>query len=507
MEMPITGVVGVLGGGATAVHAVLDSLARPSEERPDAIEVRADLFDTPEAALHALQQLPTDLAAIFTVRLPAQGGKFSGDESLRIRLYREAIERGASLVDAEGGSDAARALARDRVPLIASHHDFGGMPGPAEIDRITRALSDLRPRAVKLVPTAGALADGVRMLDWVAAARPGDPARIGFAMGEMGLPGRVLSLAWGSPFTYAALSGAIAPGQPSVADMKTLYRAGRLGAATRILGVAGNPIAHSLSPNIHNPALAARAIDAVYLPFRLERLADVLPALDPLRIDGLSVTIPFKEEALGLADDPDTRARAAGAANTLVVRRHAGARTIHAHNTDFDGVLGPLRRRGIDSAGLAVAIIGNGGAARGAARALIDAGAAVTLFFRNPARGDPVAASLGAAGLPIDRLERGRHRLIVNATPLGLHAGDPSPVPESAFDGRTIAFDMIYDPPDTPFIQAARAAGAAVIAGGEMLVAQAIEQFRLFTGQSVAWEELERYFLEGQRRRATGSLD
>jgi 3-dehydroquinate dehydratase/shikimate dehydrogenase len=504
MDLPVTGVVGVLGGSAAAVGAVLDSLpSRPPAERPDAIEVRADLLESPEAGIRALARLPRGLPAIFTVRLPSHGGKFTGDEALRVRLYREAVERGAALVDAEGESEAARVLARERAPLIASHHDFGGMPEPAKIERLARALSALAPRAIKLVPTAISLADAVRMLDWVAAARPGEPARIGFAMGEAGLASRVLSLSRGAPFTYGSLGGPVAPGQPSAADLKTLYGAARLGRSTRVLGVAGNPVAHSLSPHIHNPALAARGIDAVYLPFRLGSLAEALPALDPLRIDGLSVTIPFKEEALAIADEADARSRAAGAANTLVVRRPEGSRTLHAYNTDFDGVLGPLRRHGIQPAGLQAAIIGNGGAARGAARALVDAGARVTLYFRNPARGGPVAAALGVEGLPLDRLRPGRHGLIINATPLGLRAGDPSPAPAAVFDEETAAFEMVYGPPETAFLAAARAAGArTAIRGGEMLVAQAIEQFRLFTGQEAAWEELETYFLEAQGRRA-----
>jgi 3-dehydroquinate dehydratase/shikimate dehydrogenase len=504
MDLPVKGVVGVLGGDAAAVAAVLDSLSRPSAASPDAVEVRGDLFESPRAALDALHALPRGLPAIFTVRLPSHGGKFAGDEEVRLGLYREALARGAALVDAEGESDAARALAREGAPLIASHHDLGGMPAPAEIARLTRAILDLGPRAIKLVPTAGALADALAMLDWVAAARPGEPPRIGFAMGEAGLPGRVLSLSRGAPFTYASFGGPVAPGQPSVADLKTLYRAARIGRATRVLGVAGNPVAHSLSPHIHNPALAARGIDAVYLPFRLGSLSEAVPALDPLRIDGLSVTVPFKEEALRLADEADGRARSAGAANTLVVRREGGSRTLHAYNTDFEGVLGPLRRRGIDPAGLPAAIIGNGGAARGAARALIDAGATVTIYFRDPSRGGPVAAALGAAGLPLERLERGRQRLIVNATPLGLHENDPSPVPAGVFDGRTVAFDMVYGPPGTPFLEAARAGGAgATIGGAEMLVAQAIEQFRLFTGRDVTLEELEGHLREAERRRGS----
>jgi shikimate 5-dehydrogenase len=150
---------------------------------------------------------------------------------------------------------------------------------------------------------------------------------------------------------------------------------------------------------------------------------------------------------------------------------------------------------------LSVGVIGNGGAARGAARALLDAGSRVTIYYRNVAKGPPVAAALGAESLPLGELARGRHGLLVNATPLGLHTGDPSPVPASVFEAAGVAFDMVYDPPETAFLAAARAAGAATIPGREMLIAQAVVQFRLFTGAEASHEEFAGNFSEAIRRR------
>ncbi len=510
-DFPIRGVVGVLGGARADVQSGLAALTaletppgggslRPGG--PDAVEIRADLFEDPPEALEVLRRLPPGLPAIFTVRLPEHGGKYSLDEGSRIALYEDALSLGARLLDVERGSDAARDLAGRRAPLVVSWHDFNSMPGPAELERLTREMASLSPLGIKLVPVAQEPVDSVRMLEWVAAARPGEPARIGFAMGEMGLASRVLSIAWGAPFTYAAMGAPVAPGQTSVADLKDLYRAHRLTRSTRVFGVIGNPVAHSLSPHLHNPALAARGIDAVYLPLRLETFPELEHLIDPLKIDGLSVTIPFKEAALRFADEPDERSRSSGAANTLVIeRQHAGNRVIRAYNTDFDGVLGPLARRKIEVRGLSAGIIGNGGAARGAARALKDSGARVTIYFRNPARGRPVAGALGVDASPIEQLTAGRHQLIVNATPLGMHAGDASPVPASVFDPGTWAFDMIYDPPGTPFLEAARAAGGRIIPGREMLICQALVQFRLFTGREATYEELEASFLRAQASR------
>src|SRR5262249_44934280 len=158
-------------------------------------------------------------------------------------------------------------------------------------------------------------------------------------------------------------------------------------------------------------------------------------------------------------------------------------RVVLAFNTDFDGVLGPLKRRQVQARGLSVGILGAGGGARGAAKALKDGGAQVTLYCRNLDRGRPVAEGLGAESKERKERARGTDRLLTNATPLGLHPGDESPVPAAVFDQDTIAFDMVYGPRETPFLRDARRAGAQTIPGQEMLVCQGQAQFRLFTGQ------------------------
>jgi 3-dehydroquinate dehydratase/shikimate dehydrogenase len=457
-------------------------------------------------ALDLVSRLAGKWRLLFTVRLRSQGGSYEGEEGGRLEMYRQALARGAVLLDAELDSGAAGTLAREGAPLIVSHHDFGAMVDDAALESLTARMAALRPRALKIVPTARTPADGVRMLEWTRRGGDGETRRIGFAMGEMGLPSRVLSLAWGSPLTYAAWGMPVAPGQISVGEMKGLYRAGSLGQGTRVFGVIGNPVAHSLSPRLHNPAFASRGLDAVYLPIRLDSFADVPPILDPLRVDGLSVTIPFKEDALRFASRPDERSLSSGAANTLVFQREsAGRRVALGFNTDFDGVLGPLTRRRVPLRGLQVGILGAGGAARGAARALRDAGAAVTLYFRNRERGKPVAEALGVPSKLLGELSPASHGLLINATPLGLHPGDPSPAPASVFKESTIAFDMVYGSAETPFLAAARSAGAQVIPGHEMLICQGLVQFRLFTGREATYEEFEATLKEvGERLADSG---
>jgi 3-dehydroquinate dehydratase/shikimate dehydrogenase len=503
----------VIGGDADEVGRALAALAALAGEapelRPGGVEVRADLCPEPRDGLSILKRLPRGLPVIFTVRLRREGGAFEGDEEVRIDLYRRALLAGAALVDAEWGSEAARALARRGAPLLLSHHDLSDMLPEAELERLSAEMASLSPRALKVVPTARQPLDGARMLEWVARARPDGPFRVGFAMGEAGLPSRVLALSRGAPITYAALGRSVAAGQLSVGEMTGLYRAPRLTVKTRVFGVIGNPVSHSLSPHLHNAALAARRLDAVYLPFFLERFTDLEPVIDRFGIAGLSVTVPFKEDACRFAAPRlDDRSRACGAANTLVFERPGGkaAPAARAYNTDHDGVLEPLRRRGLSLVGLRAGIIGAGGAARGAARALAEAGAAVVIYYRSRERGEPVALDLGVEGKVVADLAAGRHELLINATPLGLHAGDPSPVPAEVFARDTWAFDMVYDPPLTPFLLAARERGARLIPGREMLIAQAAVQFRIFTGEEVAPGELEAAFDRALARRRSLSV-
>ena len=502
---PLRGIVGVIDREAAA-----DVMA--GEALPDClggVELRADLLPSRTMALELLDRVQGRLPVLFTARLREQGGAFGGNERERADLCLEALRRGATLVDVEWGSDAARHLAREDCPLVLSLHDFEGMPRATELERLTRDMESSQPRAIKLVPTARALHDSVRMLDWVDGGRPGSPRRIGFAMGEQGLPSRILSISHGAPYTYGSLGRAVAPGQLPAMELDELYRASSLQRSTRVFGVVGNPVAHSLSPHMHNRALAAHSIDAVYLPMRLDSLDELEPCWRPLRLRGLSVTIPFKEDAFRRADEPDKRSRKARATNTLVVDEEPPSGEspsgepprVRGFNTDIDGVLEPLRRRIEDLRGLSVAVLGNGGAARGGVEALKEAQASPTLYYRNAERGAPVARELGIPGRLLGEFDAGEYAAIINATSLGLEPGDPSPLPGSAFRPGIIAFDMVYVRAETAFLEAARRAGAETIGGAEMLVAQGLVQFRLFTGRDAARRLFEEGFRKGREDR------
>lgn len=255
-------------------------------------------------------------------------------------------------------------------------------------------------------------------------------------------------------------------------------------ARTRLACLLGHPVAHSRSPEIHNAAFAATGFDAVYLAF------DVVPAavgsavggLRALRLLGANVTVPHKRAALGLADERTPEAAAVGAANTLF---WDGDRLV-ADNTDASG-LGTVLERDVGlAAGDAVALLGAGGAARAAAVALGRVGASVRVVARRRAAAEEVASvaaekgAADAAAATFDEPVGPPPRLVLNATPLGWH-GEALPAPFLRFTPDQVALDLVYGV-DTPFLTAARAAGARGIDGLGMLVAQAGASFERWTG-------------------------
>ncbi|HEY3797914.1 MAG TPA: shikimate dehydrogenase [Caulobacteraceae bacterium] len=254
-----------------------------------------------------------------------------------------------------------------------------------------------------------------------------------------------------------------------------------------VAGVAGAPVAHSLSPLIHNAWIDAAGLDAVYAPFSPPRegFATFAKGLAGGAIRGLNVTVPFKEEALALATSASDVARRAGAANLLLFEPDGA---IRADNTDGAGLLAALAEQAPRwrPASGPVVVFGAGGAARGAAAALIDAGAPeVRLVNRTAARAEALAADLGARCRAVaDMLSSlADAALLVNATTLGLEGG-PGPIESFArVPPSAVVMDMVYRPLRTQFLQAAAGASLATVDGLAMLIGQAAPSFEAFYGR------------------------
>ena len=257
--------------------------------------------------------------------------------------------------------------------------------------------------------------------------------------------------------------------------------------ATRVAGVVGRPIAHSMSPILHNAWLAAAGIDGVYVPFSTQpgRFTAFARSLRGGTVAGLNVTLPFKGEALALADEASFRARSAEAANVLVFREDG---LIFADNTDGLGMLGAFAEQapGFDPKAGPVAILGAGGAARGAAAAFVEAGCPeVRIVNRTLARAQEIAAPLGAQALPLSEAVAGFDGVVavVNATSAGLSGSAGLDVPLAATPQEAVIMDMVYKPLKTPFLAEAEALGRRTVDGLAMLIGQAVPSFEYFYGQ------------------------
>ena len=320
-------------------------------------------------------------------------------------------------------------------------------------------------------------------------------------MGEIGFPTRVLSPAFGGMYTYAAPNAAegTASGQVCARQLRNLYRIGKFSRDARIYGVIADPVRHSISPAVHNRAFQARRADAVYLPFLVQpgRLKDFMLLAGRLPLAGFSVTIPHKQKILRYLDQVDPLARRIGAVNT--VWRKAGK--WRGANTDAAGVTAPLERH-VRLAKSSVLVVGNGGAARGAAFALAAAGAKLAITGRNLDRVRALASACGAEALPREQAESRMFDVLVHATPIGMTpriAGVLLSRSHSRQAGVRHGLQLRSRP---RCLQRAKAQGAVAIPGLEMFLEQAARQFEIWTGESAPRAVMEKAALEALSRNA-----
>jgi len=350
---------------AASTAAEMRKLVRQAMRFSRTIELRLDWLanDAQRQKLMAwLARSGVRANFIATFRRRAAGGRYTGDIAGQLIVLKQAVERGCSWCDVEMET-ASRFRAKvlrallGPVKLIISFHDFRRTP--RKLTRLVRHLESWGADAVKVSAQAKDLGDALRVLSLAGRKRN----RIVVPMGDAALPLRILALRQGSALAYAPIGPATAPGQVPLETLRNSYRADRISRRTRVYGVIGDPIGHSLSPLLHNTGFQARRLDAVYLPFRVKDLSDFLESLAEIGIAGFSVTIPHKHAILRHLDDCDPLAIEIGAANTVVVR---GGGKLYGYNTDFVGVLRALERR-MPLAGSRVLLFGAGGAARAVA--------------------------------------------------------------------------------------------------------------------------------------------
>jgi 3-dehydroquinate dehydratase / shikimate dehydrogenase len=462
------------------------------------IELRLDWLRSSRELRQFLRRLGINkkkVCAIATLRRRSAGGKFQGGLKQQREGLRAAISQGCSWCDLEVESaerlhrDEAQTLQRAGARVMISFHDFGGTP--RDLRSVVRRLDRCGGDAIKIAAEARTARDSTRLLGTIGRRRD----MVVVPMGEAGLPGRVLALGTGSALAYASVNEATAPGQLSVGEMRQLYYADRINRRTRIYGAIGDPIAHSLSPVMHNAAFAACRVNAILLPFLVRDLGDFLEARATLGIAGFAVTLPHKQAIIRHLAGCDPLAARIGAVNTVVVR---GKDALYGYNTDYVGVLRALEKR-VRLAGSRVLLIGAGGAARAAAFALAEAGAVTCIWARREERARALARAAGGQAVPRAELKREFFDAIIQATPLGLRPNDASPLRADELNCR-VAMDMIYKPEMTPFLRAARKRKIEIVTGAEMFLAQGVAQWEIWMGARAPMETMRRVVLAATKQ-------
>src|SRR6202158_127792 len=362
-------VCGVIAAGTARD---MTSQVRLGLKSTQTLELRLDyLRNTRErtAFLAWLRRKRPKAALIATCRGRQGGGLFRGSRKERLEVLLRAVRAGCRWCDVEietakRTSPAELQAALSPARLIVSHHDF--RQTPRNLPGVARQLLRAGGEVAKIAGHCRSISDSVRICELARGRRD----TIAIPMGEAGLAGRILALRAGSALAYAAVEQATAPGQLSLDAMIGPYRAAQITRRTRVYGVIGDPIGHSLSPLLHNTAFRARKFDAVFVPFLVRELGDFLRSIQPFGTAGFAITIPHKEGIIRYLDDCDPLAASIGAVNTVVVR---GGGQLYGYNTDYVGVLRSLEQR-MRLAGSRVLLFGAGGAARAAAFALAQAG-------------------------------------------------------------------------------------------------------------------------------------
>jgi 3-dehydroquinate dehydratase/shikimate dehydrogenase len=449
------------------------------------LEFRLDYLEKPLLALPKLKEFlaeNTVVTAIATCRRAANGGKFKRSIAAELEVLQKASASGFHLLDLElETAEAIKAsdlekLRTGGVALMVSYHDY---QSTKDLDGIFERIRPYEPEFIKIVSTAKSLADNVVMMHFLE--RTGDMANmVGLCMGDQGIISRVLAIA---------------------RTLTDTYRISQIDAATRVYGVAGNPIKHSLSPLMMNTAFHRETVNAVYLALQTSKLSDLLTLVRELPLSGLSVTMPLKQEVLKHLENMDPISAQIGACNTIV-RAHDGK--LYGFNTDVGGILRPLEKR-ISLTGAKVLVLGAGGAARAAVFGLVDKGAEVLILNRTPQTAQKLAREAKAKTIRRELVAKTNFDLIVNATAVGMHGVKPQHILEAKEINARLVFDLVYNPVDTPFLRMARQKGIPAVTGVEMFVQQGARQFEIWTGKRAPEEEMLRVVVHALRQRAEAS--
>lgn len=448
----------------------------------DLVEVRLDtcvkLGADPAAVVAALPKLA--LPTILTIRHPSENGDWQATDVERVRLFNQAMALGVAWIDAElaqwSALTSAGLVRSTGSKLILSYHDFDGMG-----ENLARRIAAMRQAGADLPKIAVRPQDAAELAIIRDCYQTSKGPLVVIGMGEHGLPSRLLAGVWGAQLTFARLDGDVgsAPGQPTVGELLKLYRIKQQNAQTKVYGVVGSPVGHSLSPLIHNTAFSHHKLNAVYVPFRVEDVVGFWRTCGEW-IEGLSITIPHKTALIGQMHTIEDLARRIGAMNTMY--RDRDLKPVGA-NTDALAVISCVEEQICTLKDRCVLVLGAGGVGRAIGVAMKEKGARVIIVNRTPDKAKELAQEIGVEFMTHDQALMITFDVLVNGTSSGMGKPDESPWPSDHHREDSVVFDTVYHPLETRLLRDAQRAGARTVGGLQMLIRQALGQYQRWTGR------------------------
>lgn len=465
-----------------------------TKKETDLFELRADcLGDISDEQVKKLISL-MGKPFILCIRKIKESGHFIGSEEDRLKRWIALSGLKPTYVDVEYSvDDRFLEAVRHHFPnsaLILSHHDF--KQTPSDLPELFLRMRSRKADLYKIATMANSSLDGLRMLQFLKKHR--ESRLIALCMGPWGEFTRVLAARAGSKIVYASSSATkeSAPGQIPLQEMLERYRVPMLTERTKVFGLIGDPVTESPSNITHNSVIKQLGLDAVYvkIPVKKEELSAFLKAAASFGIQGLSATMPLKEELLNVVDSPEGDAKDYGAINTL---HFTGGRVL-GYNTDGRGALDALEEM-MPVRGKRLVIVGAGGSAKAITFEAKRRGAKVSVVNRTESKAVEAAKLSSGRGYSFESWKRNPHPYdaLVHCTPLGMFGKDSASVEELIQDGKCL-MDIVVSKEETALMNKARLRGCLVIGGYAMLKKQAISQFRIWQRDSEKHLDLESAF-------------
>ncbi len=460
------------------------------------IELRLDYLKNPLSSmpkLRRLMEMRPDAIVIATCRRTAAGGKFHGSVEEELEVLRKSADAGCPAMDvaiesAEAMTSADWEDLRARAAIVLSSHDFKGTSKLEEtFERMRSFTSDF----YKVISTATCLHDNVVMTRFLQE-HSSEYSMVGACMGEQGLLSRILGIRAGTAFTFgsAGQGKETAPGQPTYRELRDFYRIEQIESVTKVYGIAGDPVSHSMSPWVMNSAFRRENVNAVYVPLHAKTLEDLLSTVTDLPLDGMSVTMPYKQAVVEHLDNSDVLTQRTKACNTMVRGKDG---RLFGFNTDVYGIVAAIEPR-IPLQGARVLVLGAGGAARAAVFGLRAKGAEVSILNRTPATAQALAKESDSKVVKHSELPKMTFDMIFNATPVGMAGDKHTPLEENELNALWV-FDSVYNPIETRLLKLAQTKGCGTISGAEMFVHQAARQFEIWTGKPAPIDAMRQVLL------------